>query len=312
MATDLRVAVVGSGAMGSLYGGRLARSGVDVTLVDVWKEHVATIREEGLRIASSDGEERIDVPATTDPGSVGSVDLVFVFVKSTRTRVAMEDAAGAGLLGGADVLTLQNGLGNPETIAEFVPEERVVAGVTSHGATVEGPGRVFHAGTGPTRIGRYFTENDDRVETVAGALRGAGFETDVIAAVRDAIWEKVLVNVGINAPTALARVPNGALASRAPGRRVVAAAVTEAARVARNEGHEVREGVVDHVLDVADATAENRSSMRQDVEAGRRTEIEAIAGEVVARGERHGVATPTVRTLLELVRSWEDGAGIRD
>jgi 2-dehydropantoate 2-reductase len=310
MATDLRVAVLGSGAMGSLYGGRLAASGYDVTLVDVWAEHVETIRDEGLRIRSTDGEETVEVAATTDPGSVGPVDLVVVFVKGTATRTAMAEATEPTLIDDhVDVLTLQNGLGNPETIAEFVPSERVIAGVTAHGATMVGPGRISHAGEGPTSIGRYFTENDDGVDRVASALCDAGFETTVTDDVRGAIWGKVLVNVGINAPTGLARVDNGALVATEPGRRLVEAAVTEAARVARHEGHDVRDGVVEHVLAVAEATGENRSSMRQDVEAGRATEIDRLHGAVVDRAEEAGIDVPVNRTLADLVRLAETGAG---
>jgi 2-dehydropantoate 2-reductase len=320
MATDLRVAVLGSGAMGSLYGGRLARSGVDVTLVDVRADHVEAVRADGLRIdvddaaiteewGAGDGSVSVDVAATTDPGSVPDVDLVVVFVKSTATATAVADAAETGLLEGAEVLTLQNGLGNPETIAEYVPEERVIAGVTSHGATLAGPGRVFHAGAGPTRIGRYFAGNDGRVATVADAFRAAGFETEVTDAVGDAIWEKVLVNLGINAPTALARVDNGALAATGPGRCLVEAVVTEAAAVASAAGADVREDAVEHVLAVAAATAENRSSMRQDVEAGRETEIERLHGAVVDRAERAGIDVPVTRTLADLVRLAESSGG---
>ena len=305
MTTEMRVAVLGSGAMGSLYGGRLAESGVDVTLVDVRREHVETIRSDGLRISTGDGVETVGVEATTDPESVGPVELVVVFVKSTATATAMADADEAGLHEGADVLTLQNGLGNPETIAGYVPEERVIAGVTAHGATLEEPGHIFHAGRGPTRIGRYAADNGDRVAAVAGALRAAGFETEVTGDVEAAIWEKVLVNVGINAPTALARVTNGKLASTAPGRRVVEGAVAEAAEVARAEGHDVREDAVEHVLAVADETGENRSSMLQDVEARRRTEIERLHGAVVDRAERAGIDAPVNRTLAELVRLTE-------
>lgn len=302
MPTDLRVAVIGSGAMGSLYGGRLAASGVEVTLVDIWTEHIETIREQGLRITSSDDEETIDVAATTNPESIESVELVLLFVKSTATETAMADAAETGLLNDADVLTLQNGLGNPETIAEFVPEKRVIAGVTSHGATMDGPGQIFHAGAGPTSIGRYFAENDDHVKRIARTLQDAGFETIVTDAVRDAIWEKVLVNIGINAPTALARVKNGTLATTAPGRRIVETAVMEAARVAHSEGHDIRQDIVDHVLAVAETTGGNRSSMRQDVEAGRKTEIEKLHGAVVARADRVDINAPVNRTLADLVR----------
>ena len=309
MATDLSVAVLGSGAMGSLYGGRLADAGVDVTLIDVREDHVRAIRRAGLEIASPDGPATtVDVAATTDPGAVGAVGLVVVFVKSTQTAAAVADAATL-FEDEPDVLTLQNGLGNPETIAEFefVPASSVVAGVTAHGATLDGPGRVIHAGEGRTTIGRYFADNDAGVRRITRALRAAGFETDVTADVRTAIWEKVLVNVGINAPTALTRVDNGLLATTDPGTRLVEAAVTEAARVARAEGHDVREDVVDHVLGVAAATAANTSSMRGDVEAGRETEVERLHGEVVARAETAGIDVPVTRTLADLVRLTEAG-----
>lgn len=293
--------------MGSLFGGLLAADGHEVTLVDVWEAHVRTIQDEGLRIETPDGDARtVDVRAVTDPTETGPPDLALVFVKSTQTEAAVADAA--PVLGeGTEVLTLQNGLGNPERIAGYVPEERVIAGVTAHGSTLAGPGRVIHAGSGPTTVGRYFAANDAAVRDIADALTGAGIETSVTDDVGAAIWEKVLVNVGINAATALARVDNGLLAETDPGRRLVEAAVTEAAAVARAEGRTVREDVVEYVTDLAAATGENRSSMRQDVEAGRETEIEYLNGAVVDRGDEAGVAVPVNRTLADLVRLAERG-----
>jgi len=313
MPSDLRVAILGSGAMGSLYGGRLTDAGVDVTLIDARADHVQAMAEDGLRIETPDGESTtVEVTATTDPASVGAVDLLVVFVKSTQTDAAMADARPVferreDEHEDVDVLTLQNGLDNPETIGSFVPERNVVAGVTAHGATLEGPGRVRHAGEGPTTIGRYFADTDERVRAIAQILRAAGFETRVTDAVSDAIWEKVLVNVGINAPTALARVENGLVATTDPGNRVVEAAVTEAARVARAEGHEVRENPVEHVVETARATAANRSSMLQDVEAGRPTEVERLHGAVVDRADALGIDVPVNRTLADLVRLAETG-----
>lgn len=297
--------------MGSLFGGLLAANGEDVWLIDTRTDHVRSIDEEGLHIRSADDRRTVGVPATTDPSTVGPVDLVIVFVKSHRTGAALEDAGGV-LADDPDVLTLQNGLGNAETIAEYVPESDVIAGVTAHGATLEGPGRVFHAGEGPTAIGRYFDDTDERVEQIARMLSRAGIETSVSDTVRDDVWRKVLVNVGINAPTALAGVPNGRLPGTDPGRRLVEAAVTEAARVARTEGRDVGEDPVAHVLDVASSTAENRSSMRQDVEAGRKTEIEHLHGAIVERAEAEGLGAPVNRTLADLVRLVEIDAGVRN
>lgn len=300
------VAVLGSGAMGSLFGGRLAQAGMEVSFIDVWEEHVEALNDGGLVIETSDGTERVsDVHATTSPASVSPVDLLLVFVKSIHTRDALADAT--PLLDGVDVLTLQNGLGNPEILAEFVDESRIIAGVTAHGSTMVGPGRIRHAGSGPTTIGRYFVENDGLVTAIGERFSAAGIDTTVSPAITAAIWEKVLVNVGINAATALARVRNERLATADSGQRLVDRAVSEAAAVADAEEIDIRTDIVEHVLEIAERTGSNRSSMRQDVEAGRRTEIETLNGAVVNRAEAHGIDTPVNRTLADLVRLTETG-----
>lgn len=298
----MHVAVLGSGAMGSLFGGRLADAGVRVTFVDVWEEHVRALNETGLVIEADEDVHVADVEATTSLASVDAPELLLVFVKSIHTREALAEAE---LHGETEVLTLQNGLGNPETIAEFVPEPAVIAGVTAHGASVVGPGRIRHAGAGPTTIGRYFVDNDDRVAEIAATFTDAGIETAVSDGVHDTIWEKVLVNVGINAATALARVRNGRLVDTDPGRRLLADAVREASAVAEAEGAVVRDDIVEYASDIADRTGTNRSSMRQDVEAGRATEIETLNGAIVDRAAAHGIETPVNRTLTDLVRLTE-------
>jgi 2-dehydropantoate 2-reductase len=292
--------ILGSGAMGSLYGGLLAEDGNDVTLVDIWQEHIETINENGLIIETADETRAIDVAATTDLETTDTPDLIIIFVKSIHTAKALEDAT--GLLGSdTDVLTLQNGLGNPEIISEYVPAKNVIAGVTAHGATVRGPGHILHAGTGLTTIGRYFAENDVQLEVLASTFKEANIETSTSAHIDEEIWEKVLVNIGINASTALARVKNGELAETDSGRRLTKTAVQEAAQVARKEV-EVRSDIVTHVIDVAQATSDNKSSMLQDIENNRQTEIERLHGEVVARAEEQGVAVPINQMLTDLIR----------
>lgn len=302
----MHVAVLGSGAMGSLFGGYLAASGVTVTLVDIWEEHVRVLDEDGLTVETPEGETNIiPVDATTDPGDADDADVVLVFVKSTHTAEAV--AGAESLVADADVLTFQNGLGNPEKIANTVDEEAIIAGVTAHGSTLVGPGHIRHAGRGPTTLGRYFTENDDRVDDIAACLSEAGIQTEVSEHIEVDIWEKFIVNVGINAITALARVKNGKLATVPPGKRLLTAAVAEAVSVAEAEGYAVRDDIEEYVLHIAEQTGQNRSSMRQDVEAGAPTEVEAINGEVVRRGERAGIATPVNRTLADLIRLAEAG-----
>jgi 2-dehydropantoate 2-reductase len=299
----MHVVVLGGGALGSLFAARLAAADRDVSLVDRDPDHVAAARA-GLTVR---GHDPVSVPveAYTDPADAGRADALLVCVKSYDTGAAL-DGATALYDETTDVCTLQNGLGNAEAIAERVPEKRVIAGTTAHGATLEGPGVVRHAGTGPTRIGRYFAPNDTRVQDLADALDDAGLDAAVTDAPRDAVWEKLLVNVGVNAATALARVPNGAL-DTPPGRRTVRRAVNEGVRVARAEGRTV-DDAAERALRVARDTADNVSSMRADVAAGRRTEVAAINGAVVERAERHGLPVPVNRTLADLVALAGQGA----
>jgi len=295
----MHVSVLGPGAVGSMFGGHLARAGIDVTLVGRAGPHVDALGD-GLRLTLPDGHtETVDVAVTTDPAAAAPADVVLVCVKSYDTEDALSGAR--ELLADADVCTFQNGLGNAETIAEFVPRARVLAGTTSHGATLEAPGHVRHAGYGDTRVGRFFAENDDRVRALAAALTNAGIDTDVVADARAAVWEKVLVNVGINAATALARVPNGRLADTDAGTRLVQRAVREAERVADAEGMDLSEDPVEASLRVARETAANHSSMYQDLDRDRKTEIDSLNGEIVGRGRDHGVETPVNQTLTDLV-----------
>jgi len=282
--------------MGTLFAGVLRAGGNDVTLIDRDPETVAAA-EAGLRV---EGETELDVrvPATTDSESVDA-NVVFLFVKAHDTGVALESAG--SLLDSAAVCTLQNGLGNPETVASFVPEERVYAGTTAHGATEVGPAHVRHAGAGKTTMGRYFTSDGGLAKRIAARLSAAGLETEFTRTPEEAIWEKALVNAGINAPTALARVENGALDGGA-GERLLRRAVEEGAAVARAAGRSPPEDIAERALDVARSTGSNVSSMRADAEAGRETEVEALNGELVRRGEEWGIDTPVNRTLSDLLR----------
>ncbi|MFW5924071.1 MAG: ketopantoate reductase family protein [archaeon] len=295
----MAVAVLGAGSLGTLVAARLAANGTPVTLVGRSGAHLATIREEGILLVEADRSNRIDVAATTDHESVGDADWLLVAVKSYDTATAMADVA--PFLEGVPVLTLQNGLGNAETIAEFVDPERVLVGTTAHGASIPEPGTVRHAGVGRTVIGRYFAPSDETVESIAETLTTSGIETQVTDHPRDAVWEKVLVNVAINAATALARVPNGHLVRYEPGERLLRRSIEEGVAVARADGRTIPDDIEERAMTVARQTATNRSSMRQDVESGSKTEIEALNGEIVSRGRDHDVDTPVNRTLTDLV-----------
>ncbi|MFB6266527.1 MAG: ketopantoate reductase family protein [Halodesulfurarchaeum sp.] len=312
----MHIAILGAGSLGSLFGGLLARER-PVTLIGHEGEHIRVIREQGLEIADPDGDSfHVEPRATTDHAAVADADLVVLTVKSYDTERAMRDVEPH--LEDAPVLSLQNGLGNEETIAEFVPSEQVIGGTTSHGALLEKPGLVRHTGTGDTTIGAYGTIDEEETTStphglsdVAAVFQEAGIETEVVTDVSRAIWEKVLVNVGINAATALARVQNGRMWDTGPGSRLLEAAVGEALEVARAAGIEFGTGTdpIELARTVARRTQTNRSSMLQDVEADRRTEIEALNGAIVRRGEAHGIDVPVNRTLADCVRLAESTDG---
>jgi len=297
--------IVGAGAMGSLFGGRLS-SVTQVTLLDPWAQHVAAIQRGGLTIAELDGSEtHVAITATTDASAVAPADLVILFVKSHATRDASEQAlrflSPRGL-----ALTLQNGIGNAETMAEVLGPDRVVAGVTSHGATLLGPGRVRHAGTGPTHL---CTRPDvaDRLTAVAATLEQAGFEIHISEDLDTLVWGKLIINVGINALTAILRVPNGQLVEIPAASNLMARAVEEAVAVARAKGIELPySDPLARVEQVARATGTNRSSMLQDVTRGAPTEIGVINEAIVDEGNRLDVDTPVNQALSLMVHAIQD------
>ncbi len=301
----MKIAIIGAGAMGSLFGGRLALAGEEVWLLDVWEEHVRTINDKGLTIAAAGGDIVARPKATTRTEDIGTAELVIVFVKSTATAKAAGTAA--GLLGpDTAVLTLQNGYGNAEAIAAAVGAGRVIAGTTAQGATLLGPGRIMHGGSGETHIGELGGGLTARLQKIATCLTRAGIPTIADDNVASLIWGKLIVNVGINALTGITGLKNGELADHEETRQVLALAVEEAVKVADAAGVKLPYGdPVEKVLAVAVATAQNRSSMLQDLSGGRMTEIEAINGALVREGERYGVATPVNRVLTLLIKALE-------
>jgi len=298
----MRVAVVGAGAMGSLFGALLAEAGQDVWLIDVWADHVAAIQDVGLSVEREGQARLVRLNATTDPASVEICELVIVFVKSIHTGAAAKTAA--KLVGDKGlVLTLQNGLGNAERIALDVISRRVVAGTTSYGATMLGPGKIRHAGIGLTTIGMWQPDAPNWAQDVAGLLTGAGIETEVVADVRRIIWDKLLINVGINAITALTGIKNGQLLDLEQSIWLSKTAVKEAMAVAAAQDIAVRTDAAEHVLAVAQATSGNRSSMGQDVDNRRLTEIDTINAAVVREAERLGLHVPVNKTLTALIET---------
>lgn len=300
----MKIAVVGAGAMGSLFGGLLAEAGNEVWLNDLWVEHVDAINKNGLCIQRNGKQRLIPIKATVCFEEIDKVELVIIFVKSIQTRDAAETAKQLIDQDGY-VLTLQNGMGNAEVIADVFDARRVIAGITSQGATILGPGHILHAGSGPTLIGGWSSSRKGHqyAETVAKMLTLAGIDADAVKSIHPVIWDKLLVNIGINAITALTNIKNGELLDLDATRQLSRAAVEEAAAVARAQGIDVREEAVEHVFNIAKMTATNRSSMGQDVDHKRPTEIDAINGFIIREAGRLGLSVPVNQTITALIKT---------
>lgn len=302
----MKIAVVGAGAMGSLFGALLAESGNEVWLCDIRQDHIHAVRQNGLMLEYESQTRVVKLHAVIDPLQIGQSDLVLIFVKAIHTESAAQTAA---LLAGQDglVMTLQNGMGNADMIAEHCKPDRIIVGTTAHGATMLGPATIRHAGKGPTTLGMWAGSKGEFqiARKTAALLTRAGIQSTAVKDVRPAIWDKLIVNVGINAITALTGIKNGQILNLEGTRELSRAAVQEAVAVAKAQGIEIRKDPVAHVFQVARATSANRSSMGQDVDRRRPTEIAAINGFVVSEADRVGLAAPVNRTLTALVQTME-------
>ncbi len=298
----MKIAIIGAGAMGGLFGSLLAHAGETVTLLDSFKEHVDTINAQGLTIEKDGQKKNVSISATTDADKIGTVDLALVFVKSTNTSAVAQTAA--NLVGRAGMaMTLQNGMGNADILADALDASRVIAGTTAHGATFLGPGAIRHAGEGETVIGPWTAAGMTATETVAKAFDRAGIAIRAVDDVHSILWAKLFVNIGINAITALTGIKNGELLDLESTREIARQAVQEAMAVAVAKGISIEGDPVEKVFRIAEATGPNRSSMGQDVDQRRPTEIAAINGFIVRTAKEMDIPVPVNRTLSALIET---------
>ena len=305
----MRVAVVGAGGIGGVFGGSLAAAGHEVWLVHRRAEVVGVLARNGLLLEHDGRREAVAVHATGDTSTIGEVDLVLILTKSTDTVAAAESAA--ALIGETTVVaTLQNGLGNLETISERLGAERTLMGMTYLGAAVLGAGHVRLTAPGPTFIGEPTGAVSERVESLARTFSEAGLPTQATDRLWEMVWGKLVINTALNASCAITGA-TGAAALRSPATSEwIGKVAEETATVARALGvtlpfANAAERVWQHCRDVG----ESKPSMLQDMERGRSTEIDAINGAVVREGKRLGVATPYNEALLLLVTGREEVAG---
>ncbi len=295
----MKIGIIGTGAMGSLFAAHLA-SHTDVIVLGTWREAVEEMNVHGIHLEGDAQHLHIPVLATTNPRAVAQVDFALVAVKAHQTERAAR-WANEILKPNGIALTLQNGLGNYEILARHVGETRAAMGVTMQGATLLGAGHVRHAGQGMTTLAAT-AETRARVEQLAQVFNHAGIETHLANNIESLMWGKLVVNSAINALSAIYRVPNGWLVENPETRALMSAAAQETANVANALGITLPyHDPAARAIQVAIATATNKSSTLQDILRGAPTELERINGAVVREGKRLGVPTPVNEQLLRVM-----------
>jgi len=306
MIAPVKIAVVGTGAMGSVYAGLLASAGHEVWAVDRWQEHVDAIRERGLRVEGASGDRVVRVRATTDAAEVGEAELVLIATKAMDVKAASESArvlVGPGTL----VLSIQNGLGGPDIAASILGENRVAIGVAGgFGASIVEPGRVHHHGLELLRLGERNGPATPRVEAIAQVWRAAGFNVQTDDDVDRVIWEKLICNVSFSGPCAVLGCTIGEVIADRHAWTVASRCGQEAFEVAR--ALDVSLGFDDvgsYVRNFGLKIPGARPSMLLDLMAGRRSEIDFINGAIPRAARETGVATPFNEAVTALVKARE-------
>ena len=296
----MRIVVIGAGAVGASFGARIAAAGHAVTLVDRWPEHVAAIAEHGLKARGVPAAVEMRLPAVLPEATPGGQELALIAVDANSTADAAAIAARA-LGPGGFALTVQNGIGNVETLSGILGRERVVGGATMCSFRTVGPGVVEQTNVATTVIGELDGQHGARVTALAELLASAGYPTKITADITSAIWEKLVVNVTINPICGITGLRMGELARLPATDRYQDQLLDEAFAVARAKGlslpeRDLRERVKSHCWDKY-----SQPSMLQHLEAGRRTEIAALNGALVREAQALGVPVPFNQAIAWLV-----------
>lgn len=306
MSPPVRAAVLGCGAIGSLYAAHLARlPEVEVWAVDPWAEHVAAIERDGLRVTGL-AAFTAPVRARTDAHDLPRCDFGILATKSLHTTPAVEAARGA--LADAAVASVQNGLGNEELIAQVVP--RVIRGSIVTAGSLVAPGVVRHDAPGDSWLGPFEPSPaaTSEIDRLAGLLTRGGLPTHALADARGPQWAKVIFNAATSPVSALTGLTVGQVCTDPALRGQVDELIAEALRVAAAEGIDVSHEPAEAVREAVAMAFWHEPSMLQDVRARRTTEIDVLNGGIAAAGRRGGVPTPRHEAMVALVhgleRSW--------
>lgn len=307
----MKIAILGIGAMGSVYAGLLADAGLDVWGVDTWKDHVDAIRANGLRVSGASGDRVARLNATTNADDVGKADLVIIATKASGV-VAAAAAAKRILAEDGVVLTIQNGLGSAERVAEIVGSDKVLIGVVGgFGASNPAPGHAHHNGWEFVRIGEYDGgRTTPRMEAVGKIWEKGGFKVLLFPDIHKMVWEKFICNVAFSGTCAVTGLTIGEVLANPDAASISFACATEAWEVARAKKIAVDiDDPVAYVRAFGEKIPNARPSMLLDHMAGKRSEIDVINGAVPREGEKVGVKTPVNDTIVALAKTREASFG---
>lgn len=311
----MKVAIIGSGAMGSLFGAMLVKGGHgDVWLIDVWKDHVEKIQKRGLLLKTEDGSEIIKINAvlTSEDANIqmgGQADLIIIFVKGIFTETAIKGAK--SIIGpSTKFMTVQNGIGNAEKIAKYVNPKNIYFGTTSVGSNILGPGSIIYTSekrSSMTYIMPYKDSITPELNELAALLTSCGLDTRVSEEAEELIWEKLTLNCVGNCLSALLRLtmknmmddPSGY------GEKIVNLIIDEICDVAKAKGLDFNRERISWIIPRLRKT-DNYASMGFDVKNRKLTEIDTINGAIVNEGKTYGVSTPVNETLYYLVKLIEN------
>ena len=305
-----RVVVVGAGAMGSLFGGLLTEGGLDVTLVDIWREHVDAINANGLKMVGHGGDRIIPATATSDPSTIDGADVAFFQCKAIYNADA---AASVKHLFDNDrtvAISFQNGLGNEEEIERILGAGKVLGGLTAQGANIEAPGVVRNHAELPSFIGEMKGGVSGRTRALASAFSAHGLPTEASENIRHDIWKKLMANIGVSGTSAAPNLTLGGIV-RVPELETIAyRAIDEALAVAKAENIELDpDGAREVFHQITSGTPGNKSSLCVDVVNERPSEVDYIYGAVIKLGAKHGIDTPVLQTISAVIKGLQSHYG---
>ena len=302
----MKTAVIGAGAMGLLFGGKLAAAGYDIRMIDVASAVIDAVNQQGIRIEENGKEKTVKVWAGKAEDMTEEVDLIILFTKTLYSRSALKSAA---VFTGKDtyVMTLQNGLGNVELLQEFFTQDKVIAGVTNYNSDVKEPGRISTQGEGYVKFMSADAKHRRILDMIYSMLKEAGFQAFVTKDVFAAIWEKAAFNAALNSTTALCRLPVGGIGSVEEGRFLTKQIARETVAAANAWGVNIEaEKIIENIEYAFQAHRAHYTSMAQDVLAGRKTEVRFINGEIVRKAREKGIPVPYTEAVYDLLRVVEE------